>query len=127
MNEFSGFFMDILPLLEIMGISVILPKSLEKIVKPKLVLDLKSTEELSQERKTYLSLEELVKFDWKFAIGEDDSSKEEFEKLLEKSEKIVKIKDNYVILDEKEMKSFIKRLNKLPETLSQNDLYTGHS
>ncbi|MEN4018731.1 MAG: DEAD/DEAH box helicase [Methanobacterium sp.] len=122
MNEFSGFFMDILPLLEVMGISVILPKSLEKIVKPKLVLDLKSTKELSLERKTYLSLEELVKFDWKIAIGENDISKEEFKMLLEKSEKIVKIRDNYVILDKKEIKSFIKRLDKLPETLSQTDL-----
>ncbi len=122
MNEFSGFFMDILPLLEIMGISVILPKSLEKIVKPKLILDLKSTEELSLKRKTYLSLEELVKFDWKIAIGEHDISKEEFKKLLKKSEKIVKIKDNYVILDKNEIKSFIKRLDKLPETLSQTDL-----
>ncbi|BDZ70605.1 DEAD/DEAH box helicase [Methanobacterium petrolearium] len=122
MNEFSGFFMDILPLLKVMGISVILPKSLDKIVKPKLIFDLKSTKELSLERKTYLSLDELVKFDWKIAIGEHDISKEEFKKLLRKSEKIVKIRDNYVILDENEIKSFIKRLDKLPETLNQTDL-----
>lgn len=122
LDEFSGFFIDILPLLEIMGISVILPKSLEKIVKPKLVLDLKSTEEFSLNRKTYLSLEELVKFDWKIAIGEHNIDKEELKKLLEKSEKIVKIKDHYVILDKNEIKSFIKRLDKLPETLSQNNL-----
>lgn len=122
-NEFSIFFQDILPLLEIMGISVFLPKSLDKKVKPKLVLDIKSTKELSLKRKTYLSLQELVKFQWKVAIGEHDISVQEFQNILEKSEKIIKIKDNYVILDEKEIKSFIKKLNKLPETLSQNDLF----
>jgi SNF2 family DNA or RNA helicase len=63
-----------------------------------------------------------VKFNWELAIGDKKISVSEFRKLLEKSEGLVKLANEYVILDEKEVKSLIKRLNKLSYKLNQSDL-----
>jgi SNF2 family DNA or RNA helicase len=104
-----------------MGISMILPKSLEKVLKPQLTLNIKSKEPGIDE-KAYLSLKELVKFDWELAIGDKKITVAEFKKLLKKSEGLVKLANEYVILDEKEIKSLIKRLNKLPDKLNQSEL-----
>ena len=121
LDEFSSFFIDIIPLLEIMGISMILPKSLQKVFKPKLTLNIESRKPGVNE-KAYLSLKELVKFDWELAIGNNNITVGEFRKLLKKSEGLVKLANQYVILDKKEIKSLIKRLDKISDNLSQSDL-----
>ncbi|MDR0911152.1 MAG: DEAD/DEAH box helicase, partial [Methanobrevibacter sp.] len=121
LEEFSSFFIDIIPLLEIMGISMILPKSLQKVFKPQLTLNIESKTPGINE-KAYLSLTELVKFNWELAIGDKKISINEFEKLLKKSEGLVKLANQYVILDKKEVKSLLNRLNKISDKLNQYDL-----
>jgi len=121
LDEFSSFFIDIIPLLEIMGIFMILPKSLQKVFKPQLTLNIESKKPGINE-KTYLSLRDLVKFNWELAIGDKTISTNEFKKLLKKSEGLVKLANQYVILDKKEVQSLIKRLSKISDNLSQSDL-----
>ncbi|MCC7553840.1 MAG: DEAD/DEAH box helicase [Methanobacteriaceae archaeon] len=121
LDEFSEFFINILPLFDIMGISIILPKSLKKIYTPKLVLNVQSTRDIKNQ-KSYLSVKDIAKYDWKVAIGSKSYSKEEFEKLVEKSKGLVKIANEFVVLDENQAKSFIKKLDKVPSNLNQNDL-----
>ncbi|MDR2623347.1 MAG: DEAD/DEAH box helicase [Methanobrevibacter sp.] len=119
--EFSSFFINMIPLLEIMGISIILPKSLQKVFKPKLTLNIESKKSGVNE-KAYLSLHELVSFNWELAIGDNKITKGEFKKLLKKSEGLVKLANQYVILDKKEIKSLFKRLDKISDELNQTDL-----
>ena len=118
LNEFSNFFINTLPLFEIVGINIILPKNLRKIFKPKLTLDIAST----QNQKGYLKFKDIIKFDWKVALGSTDCSLEEFKKLSEKSQGLVKIADEYYILDEDETKSLIKQIEKLPSKLNKHEL-----
>ena len=117
LEEFTQFFMNTLPLFELMGIKIILPKSLRKIFKPKLVLDIKSRNEDS-----YLAFKDLTEFNWKVAIGNTTCSLAEFKKLAEKSRGLVKLANNFVMLDEREVKSLIKQIDKLPEKLNKHDL-----
>lgn len=118
LKKFSMFFKNTIPLFEIMGIKIILPKQLQELYKPKLALNLKQ----SPHDKKYLSLEDILKFDWKIALGSYEYTKDEFEKLLKKSGYLVKIRNEYIIINEKEAKSIIKKMDKLPKKLNENQL-----
>ena len=118
LEDFSKFFEDTLPLFEVMGISIILPKSLQKIFKPKLKLEIAS----NKTDESYIKFNDLTKFDWKVAIGNTTCTPEEFEKIVEKSKGLVKIANDFVMLDEREVKSLIKQINKLPDKLNRHEL-----
>ncbi len=100
-----------------MGLKIIQPKSLQKIFKPKLKLDI-----TSQNEQTYITFNDLTGFNWKVAIGNTSCSPEEFKRLAEKSRGIVKIVNEYVMLDEQDVKSLIKQIDRLPEKLNRHDL-----
>ena len=121
LDDFTNFFLNTLPLFEIMGLKIILPKSLQKIFKPKLKLDIGST----QSEETYIKFSDLTKFDWKVAIGNTTCTPEEFKQLTEKSKGLVKIANEFVMLDEREVKSLIKQINKLPEKLNKHEIMKG--
>ena len=118
LNDFSKFFESTLPLFEVMGISIILPKSLNKIFKPKLKLDIAST----KSEESYITFKDLTEFNWKVAIGNTTCTIEEFKELAEKSKGLVKIANEFVMLDEREVKSLIKQIDKLPDTLNKHEL-----
>ncbi len=56
------------------------------------------------------------------AIGDNTYPVDEFKALIESSKGIVKLANGYVILDGKDIKSFVKKIEKLQTNLSQNDL-----
>ena len=118
LDDFSKFFTDTLPLIENMGISIILPKSLRKIFKPKLKLELST----SKNEESYIKFSDLTKFDWKVAIGNTECSLEEFEKITDKTRGLVKIANEFVMLEEREVKSLIKQIKKLPDKLNKHEL-----
>ena len=122
LDDFAPLFLKILPILKAMGISVILPKALRKIFTPKLNLNLKSKDKVSEDRVSFLNLEELLSFNWQIAIGDKNISISEFKKLLREYKGLVKLADQYILLDEKEMEALLKQIDKLPDHLSHADL-----
>ncbi|MBQ6220337.1 MAG: DEAD/DEAH box helicase [Methanosphaera sp.] len=118
LEEFSDFFINILPLFEMLGITIILPKNLQKIFVPKLTLDIEST----KNDKSYITFNDLTKFDWKIHIGKQEYTTEEFKNLSEQSRGLVKIANNYVLLNEDATKTLIKQIDKLPEKLNKHEL-----
>ena len=117
LDDFTNFFLNTLPLFEVMGLKIILPKSLQKIFKPKLKLDI-----TSQNEQSYITFNDLTCFNWKVAIGNTSCSPEEFKRLAEKSRGLVKIANEYVMLDERDVKSLIKQIDRLPEKLNRHDI-----
>ena len=117
LDDFTNFFLNTLPLFEVMGLKIILPKSLQKIFKPKLKLDI-----TSQNEQSYITFNDLTGFNWKVAIGNTNCSPEEFKRLAEKSRGLVKIANEFVMLDEKDVKSLIKQIDRLPKKLNRHDL-----
>jgi hypothetical protein len=122
LDDFAPLFIGILPVLKAVGITIILPKSLQKIFRPQLNLNLKSKNKLGDDRKSFLNLENLLEFDWQIAIGDRKFSISEFKKMLKESRGLIRMVDQYVMLDDKEMELLLKQLEKLPDRLNQFDL-----
>lgn len=121
-DDFAPLFLRILPALQAIGVIVVLPKSLHKILKPKINLALKSKEKIKDDRPNFLSLQNLLEFDWQIALGDQSMSIAEFKKILKQSGQLVKVMDNYILLDEKEVEKLLKQIEKLPESLSHEYL-----
>ena len=122
LDDFAPLFLHILPALQAIGVVIVLPKSLHKIFKPKINLSLKSKENIKDDSPSFLSLQNLLEFNWQIAIGDQSISIEEFKKILNQSGQLVKIMDNYILLDQKEIADLLKQIEKLPELLSNEYL-----
>ena len=122
LDNFAPLFLSILPVLKAIGIIIILPKSLQKILKPRLNLNLQAKDKIPEDRKSFMDLQKLLTFDWRIAIGDKNLSVTEFKSLMKESRGLVRIMDEYILLDEKEMTDLLKQLEKLPERLSQAEL-----
>ena len=118
LDEFSQFFLNTLPLFEIIGITVVLPKHINNAYKPTIALNINSVQSTNK----YISFEDISDFNWEIQIGDYTCSFDEFEKLAENSKGFVKIRDEYVLLDKKEVKSLLKRMKKLPKKLNEHEL-----
>ncbi len=121
-QNFTEIFLNILPVLRSIGITVVLPKALQKMLKPRLRLALRADDEHYDETVSFLSLDKVLSFNWKIALGDDLVGVDEFKKILHASQGIVKLKDQYVLFDEQEMKTLLKQLASLPERLSNAEL-----
>ena len=117
-EEFSEFFLNTLPLFELMGIKIILPKSINRQFKPNLTLNIYSNSKVQ----TFVSFKDLTDFDWKVQIGDNQYDVDEFKNIAENSKGFVKLANNYVMLDKNEVKSLIKQINKIPKKLTEHDL-----
>ncbi|MDR1356041.1 MAG: DEAD/DEAH box helicase [Tannerellaceae bacterium] len=101
-----GMLEKTLPVLELFGIRVLLPKSLQQIVKPQLSMKIRK-----QARKSYLTLEDLLAFDWRIAFGDYLITEEEFMTMSRKAGQLIRLKDRYAVMTESEIKRIIKSLS----------------
>jgi SNF2 family DNA or RNA helicase/uncharacterized Zn finger protein len=95
-----------LPALELFGIRILLPKSLQQILKPQISIKIRA-----KQLKSYLSLAELLAFDWRVALGDFLMTEEEFKTLSKNAGRLVRIKDQYALMTEEEIKRIIKSLS----------------
>lgn len=106
-HKFSEVLTGILPAIRMFGISTLLPKSLQHLLKPQISVSLKAA---AGKNKTYLSLTDIIDFDWKVSMGDQFISPQEFIDLTKKSSGLVKIRDQYVLLGQEEIEKIIKKL-----------------
>ena len=102
------------PLLNLMGIRVALSKQLQELARPRPALraELKAV----PGEVAYLSLPELLSFEWRVALGDRDISVEEFRKLASRATGVVKYRGSYLLLSPAEARTLLKRLQEpLPE------------
>lgn len=98
-----------LPTLKLLNIPILLPKGLNYLVRPH--MSARVTKSTSESTKTYLSLDDMLSFQWQIALGDQMMSSEEFEKLVRGLSGIVKIKDQFVYIDQKEITKILKNLD----------------
>lgn len=111
-----------LPALQTLGVSTVLPKSLQESFIPRLTLSFTQKSGVNPDRvKSYTSLEEIMEFQWALSLGDEFVSPKDFLKLAEKYRKIVRYKDRYLILNEKELAKIRKQLEK-EASLSSMDI-----
>ena len=112
-RAFADVLFRTLPVVGLFGIRMLLPKALSRILRPQLSLRLEqnSGKVLS---KSLLGLEQMLAYRWQIALGDQDVAAEEFMNMLNRYAGLVKIRDEYVYFDEKEMKALVERLAKPP-------------
>ncbi|NGN67518.1 DEAD/DEAH box helicase [Streptomyces sp. A7024] len=58
---------------------------------------------------SFLSAEALVAFSWRFAVGDQELSKEELERLAEESRPVVRLRDEWVLIDPESVRRALER------------------
>jgi SNF2 family DNA or RNA helicase/uncharacterized Zn finger protein len=108
LKEFSPFLTNIIPAIKLLDIQVLLPKSLQHLLKPQASIKLK--------RKTndqgYVRLHDLLAFNWQVAIGDTQITLEEFEQLMQNANGLFRFKENFIYVSQEE----IEKLKKLFES-----------
>ena len=119
-GEFTPILLQVLPVLRLLGVHLILPKSLDRLLRPK--VSVRVSRKSKQEVKSYLQLNDIVAFDWQVALGETKVSQEDFLRLVEAAQGLVHINGEYVFIDSDEAEDLATRLDELPNSMSSMDI-----
>jgi SNF2 family DNA or RNA helicase/uncharacterized Zn finger protein len=107
-QTFAEVLTDILPAIRLLGIQTLLPKSLQYLLRPQATLAITSKEG----SKKYFSLTDLLDYDWKVAVGDSFLSKDEFIVLAKQATGLVKIRDQYILMNQEEIEKVILKLER---------------
>ena len=118
--EFTPVLLQVLPVLRLLGVQLILPKSLDQLIRPKLTV--RVSRKSNQKIKNYLQLNDIVAFDWEVALGNSKVSQEDFFQLVEIAKGLVHVNGEYVFIDPNEALSLATKLEKLPDSMSSMDI-----
>jgi len=99
-GEFSSFLFDMIPAIRLLGVKVMLPKSLQDIIRPKVSMKIskKQTDGVS-----YLRLDEMLQFDWQVALGNEVVSTDEFRKLISRARGLIRFRQQFIYVDEQDI------------------------
>ncbi|MFK8101179.1 MAG: SNF2-related protein [Saprospiraceae bacterium] len=121
-DSFAQILFKILPTIRLFGIKVLLPKALQKLLRPKLSVAISTEGETGVIQKaSLLNMDEILGFQWQIAVGDQLLNQKEFLALVQKFSGIVKLNDQYVFFDENEIQLLLKQLND-PPPLATNQL-----
>ncbi|MCG8328766.1 MAG: DEAD/DEAH box helicase [Chitinophagales bacterium] len=118
-NEFVNVLFKILPTIRLFGIKILLPKALRKLLRPQLSMALESDESAIVAQSGIVSMENMLRFRWQVAIGDQQMTPEAFLKLLKQYSGIVQLNEQYVFFDENEVRKLIDKLENPPELSTQ--------
>jgi SNF2 family DNA or RNA helicase/uncharacterized Zn finger protein len=118
-TEFTEILLKILPVIKLFGISILLPKALQNLIKPQISLKMQKKD--SGNIGSYLDLQQMLSFEWQIALGNELIDVNDFKKLVKQLSGIVKIKDQFVLIDQNEIEKLFNNLTKPPQ-LSANEL-----
>jgi SNF2 family DNA or RNA helicase len=100
------------PLLSRLGIEVVLPKSLHRELKPRLVLATRKktkSEAGAKNSLSFLGLNDLLDWEWEIAIGDQVITPHEFKALVEEKRTLVKFREQFICIDPEELVRLFKQ------------------
>ena len=109
LGEFTTFLFNMVPAIRLLGVKVMLPKSLQDIIRPKVSMKLSKKQ---TDGKTYLRLDEMLQFDWQVALGNEMMSPGEFQQLISRARGLIRFRQKYIYVSEQD----IERLRKAFES-----------
>jgi hypothetical protein len=107
------FLFDTLPIIRLLGIRALLPKALDRVLRPRLSMKVSGKDTAAS---GYLNVNDIFDFDWTVAIGSKQLTGAEFEELVKTAHGIVRFKGGYVYLDPAEIERLRLQLEKPPRT-----------
>jgi uncharacterized Zn finger protein len=107
-QTFVAILFDTLPVIRLFGIKVLLPKALQKLLRPQ------AGARLSRKGKVpgtgLLSFASMIDFQWEMALGDQRLSPEAFMTMVKKMRGIVRLADGYALIDEKEIAALLDKI-----------------
>ncbi len=113
-----AFLFDALPVIRLLGIRALLPKALDRVLRPRMSMKLSGKDTSSS---GYLNADDIFGFDWTVAIGHNQLTPAEFEALVKNAHGIVRFRGEYVYLDPAEIERLRLQLEK-PPRITQAEL-----
>lgn len=117
--QLPALLFNTLPAVQLLGIRTLLPRALERLLRPRLSMKISSQEQSLNVG--HLSSGDILNFDWQVALGEHQLTRTEFELLLQGAAGVVRFRDEYVWLDPAEVARLQARLENPPQ-LSDTEL-----
>jgi SNF2 family DNA or RNA helicase/uncharacterized Zn finger protein len=116
-DEFTPVILNVLPVIQLLGIRILLPRSLSYLFRPKISIKLKSKSK--DKVRSFLGLGDLLDFDWQIAVGDELMDFAEFKKLVKNFKGLVKIRDKYVLINEDEINKIYRQIEKNEQLASE--------
>jgi len=113
--DFSNLLINVLPVIKLLGVQLLLPKSLRELVRPRLAIQLNKSKGAQVSVRSLVGLAELLEYDWQVALGDHHMDAAEFMRMVKGLSGLVKLKDQYIFLDESEIKALQKNLDRKTE------------
>ena len=108
-EEFATFLFNVVPAIRLLGVKVLLPKSLQEIIRPKVSMKLSKKQ---TDGKTYLRLDEMLQFDWQVALGDEMMSPSEFQQLISRARGLIRFRQQYIYVSEQDIERLRKAFEK---------------
>lgn len=110
-ESFTPFLLKSIPAIRLLNIKIMLPKSLQQLLRPKATLRLTKK---SGNEGSFIRLDDLLTFDWQVAVGDEVLSPDVFKKLLKKASGLIKFKQNYIYVDPADIEKLHKAFMETP-------------
>ena len=114
--ELPAFLFEALPAIRLLGIRALLPKALDRLLRPRLSVKIAATAAASP---SFLKADQIFSFDWQVALGEQMLTPEDFEQLLGHATGVVRFKGGYVYLDPAAIEQLRQQLARPPRLGAQ--------
>jgi len=109
-RTFVDVFFNALPVIRLFGIRVLLPKALQKLLRPATSMSLSANTKGKVAGSGLLSFANMMDFQWQIALGDQLLSPEAFLKMVKTMRGIVRLADGYAYVDEKEIATLLDRI-----------------
>ena len=103
--DFTRFLMDVVPAMRLLNIQLVLPRSLQQLLRPRPSVSLSAKQPDST---SFLRMDQLLQFNWKVAIGDELVSPEDFAALLGRAEGLIRFKQHYIYVTTDDLKRIEK-------------------
>lgn len=98
LDDLAGVILSAIPAMRILGVRLIIPKTLSRVLNPKISMTVDVGEGWN-ESDGYLGVADLLDFDWTVALGNHPITAEEFELLRRHEGKVVRFGQSFVYVD----------------------------
>lgn len=116
--ELPSLLADTLPAMRLLGVQVVLPRALQRLLRPRLSMQIRAARD---QVGSGLDTASVLSFNWMVALGDERITAAEFKRLLGKAEGIVRFRGQYVWLQADEVRALKEGLAH-PPALAGADL-----
>lgn len=120
-QDFGQTYAEILPLMNALGVRVLLPKSLSTLVRPAVSLTVSAQPKSNEKLESFLGLSSMLDYEWTVSVGGENINVREFKQLLSGASGLVKIRDSYIYITPAEL-ARLERSLRAERPLSPVDL-----